>query len=226
MTDNPNPDSASRLLRTDDATGAAAFTNLSSSDPSSPGFGSFDFCQAQCSYDMFVASPPGHPNTVWLGGSMQYGELSLYAGPDMSDGRAVVRSTDGGVNWNDMTGDNRTDFEDQHPDQHAIAFVPGNPDIAFVGSDGGMIRTDGKFGNASAQCDSRDLDGTDLANCHAWLSQVPQPADHDERRPADAAVRERLGQPEQPAQRPARRDAGQRHRGVHRQPELGHDRHR
>ena len=36
-----------------------------------------------------------------------------------------------------------------HPDQHAIAFVPGNPDIAFVGSDGGMIRTDGKFGNAS-----------------------------------------------------------------------------
>ena len=173
VTDNPNPDSASRLLRTDDATGTATFTNLSSSDPSSPGFGSFDFCQAQCSYDMFVASPPGHPNTVWLGGSMQYGELSLYAGPDMSDGRAVVRSTDGGVNWNDMTGDNRTNFEDQHPDQHAIAFVPGNPDIAFVGSDGGMIRTDGKFGNASAQCDSRDLDGTDLANCHAWLSQVP-----------------------------------------------------
>ena len=119
------------------------------------------------------ASPPGHPNTVWLCGSMQYGELSLYAGPDMSDGRATVRSLDGGLNWNDMTGDNRPDFEDQHPDLHAIAFVPGNPDIAFVGSDGGMIRTDGKFGNASAQCDSRDLDGTDLANCHAWLSQVP-----------------------------------------------------
>ena len=112
VTDNPNPDSASRLLRTDDATGASVFTNLSSSDPSSPGYGSFDFCQAQCSYDMYVASPPGHPNTVWLGGSMQYGELSLYAGPDMSDGRATVRSLDGGVNWNDMTGDNRTNFED------------------------------------------------------------------------------------------------------------------
>src|SRR3954467_5182987 len=39
VTDDPNPDSASRLLRTDDATGAAAFTNLSSSDPSSPRYG-------------------------------------------------------------------------------------------------------------------------------------------------------------------------------------------
>jgi hypothetical protein len=173
VTDNPNPNSASRLLRTDDATGAATFTNLSSSDPSSPGFGSFDFCEAQCSYDMFVASPPGHPNTVWLGGSMQYGELDLYSGPDRSDGRAVVRSTDGGVSWNDMTGDNRVDFEDMHPDEHAIGFVPGDADIAFVGSDGGMIRTDGTFGDASAQCDSRDLTGTDLTNCKAWLSQVP-----------------------------------------------------
>jgi hypothetical protein len=173
VTDNPNPDSASRLLRTDDGTGAATFTNLSSSDPSSPGFGSFDFCEAQCSYDMFVSTPAGHPDTVWLGGSMQYGELPPYAGPDMSDGRAVVRSTDGGVSWNDMTGDNRPDFEDQHPDQHAIAFDPADPNIAFIGSDGGMIRTDGKFGNASGQCASRDLSGTDLANCQAWLSQVP-----------------------------------------------------
>ncbi|MGZ4308074.1 MAG: hypothetical protein ACXVRG_01835 [Gaiellaceae bacterium] len=173
VTDNPNPDSASRLLRTDDATGAATFTNLSTSDETQPGFGSFDFCEAQCSYDMFVSTPAGHPDTVWLGGSMQYGELPPYAGADRSDGRAVVRSTDGGVSWNDMTGDNRTDFEDQHPDLHAIAFDPADPNVAFIGSDGGMIRTDGKFGNASGQCASRGLTGNDLANCQAWLSQVP-----------------------------------------------------
>jgi hypothetical protein len=175
VTGDPNPDSASRLLRTDDAaTGSPVFTDLTSSDPSNPGFGSFDFCEGQCSYDMFVASPAGQPDTVWLGGSMHYDELPPYAGPDRSDGRAVVRSTDGGTSWTDMTGDSRSPFEDMHPDQHAIAFDPNNSSIAFVGSDGGMIRTDGNWANASAQCNSRDLGGTDLADCQAWLSQVPK----------------------------------------------------
>jgi hypothetical protein len=165
---------ASKLWRTDDATGlTVTFTNLSSPDPSQPGFGSFDFCQGQCSYDMFVASPLGQPNTVWMGGSMQYGELPIYAGADRSDGRALVRSTDGGLTWTDMTGDARVAFEDQHPDLHAIAFDYANPGIAFVGSDGGVIRTDGKFADASAQCAARNLHGTDLTNCQAWLSQVP-----------------------------------------------------
>ena len=167
---------ASKLWRTDDATHASSnsdFTDLSSSDPTKPGFGSLDFCEGQCSYDMFVATPAGHPNTVWLGGSMQYGELPPYAGADRSDGRAVVQSTDGGTTWTDMTGDTRSPFEDMHPDEHGIAFAPSNPDIAFVGSDGGVIRTDGQYGDASSQCDSRNLSGTDLADCKAWLSKVP-----------------------------------------------------
>ncbi len=165
---------SSKLWRTDDATAATpSWTDLSSNDPTQPGYGSFDFCEAQCSYDMFVASPPGQPDTVWLGGSMQYGELDLYDGPDISDGRAVVRSTDAGVSWTDMTGDNRAAFEDIHPDEHAIAFDPQHPSIAFIGSDGGVNRTNGKFGNASGQCARRGLTGTDLANCQAWLSKVP-----------------------------------------------------
>jgi hypothetical protein len=176
---------ASQLFRVDDGlTPASALTNegarnnngwtaLSSPKASEPGFGSFDFCEAQCSYDMWVASPPGRPNTVWLGGSMQYGELSLYAGADRSDGRAVVRSTDGGLSWRDMTGDARTAFEDQHPDTRDVAFAPGNPNIAFIGSDGGVIRTSGTFSNVSAQCDTRGLSGNDLVRCHEWLSAVP-----------------------------------------------------
>ncbi len=58
--------------------------------PRDPGFGSFDFCQAQCSYDMFVVSPARvGRTTVFLGGAMQYGELPLYGGaPDISNGRA------------------------------------------------------------------------------------------------------------------------------------------
>ena len=51
-------------------------------------------------------------------------------------------SMDAGATWTDMTGD--VGGESMHPDQHALAFVPGNPDQFFVGSDGGVIRTSGK----------------------------------------------------------------------------------
>jgi hypothetical protein len=36
---------------------------------------------------------------------MQYGELPLYGGADISNGRAVIMSTDSGVSFTDMTGD-------------------------------------------------------------------------------------------------------------------------
>jgi hypothetical protein len=183
---NGNLVDASQLFRIDDASvPASSLTNdddsnpqnpgwkaLSSPSPADPGFGSWDFCEAQCSYDMWVASPPGQPNEVWLGGSMHYDELPPYAGADRSDGRAVVRSTDAGVSWTDMTGDARAAWEDQHPDTRDVAFVPGTH-IAFVGSDGGVIRTNGTFSNASAQCDTRGLSGNDLVRCHEWLSGVP-----------------------------------------------------
>jgi hypothetical protein len=61
-----------------------------------------------------------------------------------------------------------------HPDQHAIAFVPGQPDVAIIGSDGGVIRTNGSFANASSQCNSRGLtSAADLADCKLWLSAIP-----------------------------------------------------
>jgi hypothetical protein len=80
-------------------------------------------------------------------------------------------SMDAGATWTDMTGD--VGGESMHPDQHALAFVPGNPDQFFVGSDGGVIRTSGKWADASSQCDTRDLSGLNLADCHAWLSRIP-----------------------------------------------------
>jgi hypothetical protein len=143
---------------------------LSSPTPGTPGFSSFDFCQGQCSYDMFVASPPGKPDTVWLGGSMQYGELF---GP--SNGRAVVRSTNAGVSFTDMTDDAGTPAPiGMHPDQHALVFLPGDNDSAIIGSDGGVVRTSSTYANASAECATRGLKGADLADCQLWLSVIPK----------------------------------------------------
>src|SRR2546427_4366212 len=90
----------------------------------------------QCSYDMVVASPPGRPDTVWIAGQMQYSELF---GP--SNGRTVQRSIDAGVSFTDMTNNTQNPQLGMHPDQHAIAFAGDKPDIAFLGSDGGVVRT-------------------------------------------------------------------------------------
>ncbi len=160
-----------------DGTNNPGWMKLSNSTPGTPGFGSYDFCGnianglEQCSYDMVVASPAGHPDTVWILGQMQYSEIFTANPP--SNGRAVQRSTDAGVSFTDMTNDNQASAIGMHPDQHAIVFVPRNPDIAIIGSDGGVIRTSGAFADASATCDTRGLVDPQLTQCHQWLSAVP-----------------------------------------------------
>jgi hypothetical protein len=144
---------------------------LSNAAPGTPGFGSYNYCSEQCSYDMPVASPPGRPDVVWIGGQMQYDEIFTATPP--SNGRAVQRSTDAGVSFTDMTNDTQSPPLGMHPDQHAIVFSPTNPDIAFLGSDGGVVRTSGRFADASAGCDGRGISGTDLIDCKAWLTAIP-----------------------------------------------------
>jgi hypothetical protein len=159
-----------------DGTMNPGWTKLSNSTPGTPGFASYDFCGnisqgiEQCWYDMVVASPPGHPDTVWILGSMQYSEILPNT---ISNGRAVQRSIDAGVSFTDMSNDTQSPPLGMHPDQHAIVFVPGRPDIAIIGSDGGVVRTSGAFADASATCDTRGLTDPHLSQCHQWLSAVP-----------------------------------------------------
>src|SRR5205085_10821335 len=71
-----------------------------------------------------------------------------------------------------------------HPDQHAIVVNPSNPTQIFEGSDGGVIRTDGTFGDLSARCNSGErplLGAASLANCKRMLSQVPNVITHLDR---------------------------------------------
>ncbi|MFZ0916530.1 MAG: sialidase family protein [Candidatus Udaeobacter sp.] len=142
------------------------WTKLSSPANGTPGFGSRNYCLGQCSYDMPVYSPPGAPNIVYIGGALQYGELG-----GRSNGRGIQRSEDAGVNFTDMTID--THGVSLHPDQHAIAALPSNPNIVYIGDDGGIFRLDGSFSDISSQCSSRGLTGNNLIDCMHWLSKVP-----------------------------------------------------
>jgi hypothetical protein len=175
---------SSQAYRVDDALqpaatltvgGNAAWTRLSSPVDGTPGYASWGYCDGQCTYDMAIASPAGHPDMVVLSGLMNYDELPPYGGPgsDRSEGRSVLLSTDAGATWTDQTGDAQDPGESQHPDQHAIAFVPPNPNKMFLGSDGGVIRTNGTYTDISSRCDTRGLSPVFLTDCHAWLSRVP-----------------------------------------------------
>lgn len=130
-----------------------------------------DFCHEQCFYDEAIASPVGSPDTVWLGGDFDYRDAG-YA----SNGRAVLRSTDGGATFTDMTADARQPPLVIHPDVHAIAFVPGKPGVAFVGSDGGLFRLGGSYVAGRSACKGRGFadDTAAQTRCGRLLAQIPK----------------------------------------------------
>jgi len=163
------------LVRTDDATTTTPqWKELSSFTDGTPGFASYNFCATQCYYDMVVASPPGKPNQVFISGSMQYYELIAFGSLGVSNGRAVQRSTDGGVHFTDMTQDAQPEPNGLHPDHHALAFAPGTGgNVFFSASDGGVMQQHGPFVDRSGVCEKRGLEGVRLKDCQTWLSAIP-----------------------------------------------------
>jgi len=171
----PGGNCRARFFRTDDATAAApVFTNLTTTQ-------NIGYCTAQCWYDNVVYSPPGKPDTVYLGGSYSYGSYGF-----TTNGRAFIRSTDAGASFTDMTWDATTNPtpagnccqpnavapNGQHPDSHAMVEIPGT-NAAIFGTDGGLMRSSGEFADISSQCTDRGLTGSGLTLCQQLLSAVP-----------------------------------------------------
>jgi len=195
---------------------------------SSPYYATDDTCTGQCWYDEDVYTPAGLPDTVYVIGSYNYGEIpcntkGVGCGNGRSNGRAVMYSTTAGDpdataagtaanrTFTDLTSDMQNTPASWcglgaaaegafggvspafaclwapnsiHPDQHAIVVNPSNPTQIFEGSDGGVIRTDGTFGDLSFRCNSGErplLGGASLANCGRMLSRVPNVIAHIDR---------------------------------------------
>ena len=171
------------VYRSDDvATGVPVFTDLTAAE--SPAGQTDNYCSGQCWYDNFVVTPAGNPDIVYVGGSFDYGTYGF-----ATNGRGVLRSTDAGASFSDMTWDSTTTTtppgsccqpnpiapNGMHPDQHAFVVSPSDPGLFFDGSDGGLVRSDGVFANISSQCGNvRGLSGDDLALCQQLFSQVPK----------------------------------------------------
>lgn len=78
----------------------------------------------QAWYDWFAAVAPNNPDILYV------------AGIDVHKG---VRSSTGTWTWTDISA--KTVGDSIHPDQHAIAFSPTNPNVVYVGNDGGIYRS-------------------------------------------------------------------------------------
>jgi hypothetical protein len=127
-----------------------------------------DYCDGQCWYDNVVFTPANHPDVVYLMGSFNYPLFGF------NNGRAVLLSTDGGATWSDLTQDGKPNHANAtHPDQHAIVVNPNNPYQYWEGSDGGVVRSDGRFADVSYKCDSRGLTGAANSYCKSLLWRVP-----------------------------------------------------
>ena len=151
-----------RFFRTDDASGAAAFADLTTPQV-------LNYCTAQCWYDNVVYSPKGSPDIVYVGGSYDYAQNG-----NVSNARGWLLSTDAGATWSDVTKDGDPHHADAiHPDQHAIVVHPNDPFTFFTGSDGGVVRSDGSFADVSYKCAQRGLTGANLAYCQSLLWRVP-----------------------------------------------------
>jgi hypothetical protein len=162
----------SRLFRSDDvSSGAPVFTDLTSSNVGDTGFATFNLCQTQCWYDIFVYTPKGNPDVVYTGGSYAYGE-------QIANKRGVILSTDAGVSGTDMTFDGTDPLHPNglHPDQHAIVTNPDNPMQFFEANDGGVMRSSGQLVDRSAWCTgapNRGLNPAQVARCQQMLSKIP-----------------------------------------------------
>ena len=171
------------VFRSDDVTTAVpVFTDLTAAE--SPTGQTDNYCSGQCWYDNLVVTPAGNPDIVYIGGSYDYGTYGI-----TTNSRGLLRSTDAGVSWSDMSWDSTTAPtppgsccqpnpiapNGMHPDHHAVVVSQNDPGLFFDGSDGGLVRSDGLFANISSQCAVvRGLSGDDLALCQQLLSHVPK----------------------------------------------------
>ena len=75
-------------------------------------------------YDWFLVVSPDQASQIYIGAIHAYrGELS---------GSSFT--------WTNISS-NYSGGDSIHPDQHAIAFEPGNPDTIYIGNDGGLYRS-------------------------------------------------------------------------------------
>lgn len=144
-----------------DLSAAPAWTNLSANVPDFSGqLDGVDPFHVQGGYDLMVAVKPDDPNVVFLGGVNLFRSTNGFS-------NASATSWIGGYGSNFPSGlniygsqSNPNDISKwSHPDMHALAFDPTNPNRAICGNDGGLQITSNIMGNTGIEPVTWDVVG-------------------------------------------------------------------
>ena len=118
-----------------------AWTNLSANMPNFPGDREgVDPIAVQNGYDMMLYVKPDNANVLLLGGTCLYRSVNGF-------------TNTAGTSWIGGYGNTLptlTIYPNSHPDMHAIAFDPTNPNRVISANDGGLQITNDIMANASA----------------------------------------------------------------------------
>ncbi|MFH1052504.1 MAG: T9SS type A sorting domain-containing protein [bacterium] len=89
---------------------------------------------SQGGYDLVIGVKPDNPEVVFIGGT------NLYRS---TDGFRTEENTThiGGYCWDDTSCYEIYTYTNHHADEHAIMFLPSDPNVMFTGSDGGVAKT-------------------------------------------------------------------------------------
>jgi photosystem II stability/assembly factor-like uncharacterized protein len=84
-----------------------------------------DLQTGQAWYDWFATVAPNNPDVLYIGG------INAHRG---------IRQPSGDWSWENISGKKPTG-DSVHPDQHTIAFSPADPNVVYLGNDGGIYRS-------------------------------------------------------------------------------------
>lgn len=113
-------------------TGAGGiWTDLSMNMPGN--IGVFNGMNTQGGYDLVVKVKPGNSNVVFLGGTNIFRSTNAFSDSTQT---AVIGGYAIGASLPFVE-----EYPGHHPDQHALVFLPSNPDVMYSGCDGGVSKT-------------------------------------------------------------------------------------
>ncbi len=108
-----------------------------------------DFTRGQAWYDLSLVVSPTDPQTVFVGGV------------------DFFRSRNSGQSWTQMTvwTGNCGAIQYAHADQHTAIFEPNNPNVLYIGNDGGVFRIDNPSDNFQVKEKTEGFNTTQFYGC-------------------------------------------------------------